>query len=164
VSKSSILTGKQGRNFRVLLRHYEKHHQPEPVINLPWLPDGTKLSNNEIRSTISEHIASIELDPELRDFIIFLNSEGFTTTSSCAGHSANDIGYISFLGMLTKKTIKKLFQDFGFTNVIVAHLNLDTVVIFDPCGKHKKYKTLGDKPVSIESVMTDVIKRLNQEA
>ena len=134
------------------------------MVDFPWLPDGTKLTNDEIRSAVSEHIESIELDPEIRDFIIFLNTEGFTPLSSCAGHSSNDIGYISLLGKLNKKPIKKLFQEYGFTNVIVAHLNLDTVVIFDPCGKRKKYKILGDKPVNIESIMADVAKRLNQEA
>ncbi|MBA7577590.1 hypothetical protein ES708_19443 [subsurface metagenome] len=52
-----------------------------------------------------------EIDPELQDMIMKLNTQGYITHASCAGHDGRD-GYIAFYGTYTQEEIAKLLAPY----------------------------------------------------
>lgn len=87
-----------------------------------------------------------DLDSEIKEFLITLNTGGFITAGSCAGHrdcppGHGDCGFISFEGVYSHAAIIATLVWYGLKNITVEdHHPCDgddawTIACFDPIGK-----------------------------
>ena len=91
------------------------------------------------------------IDNEIQDLITNLNSQGFTTVMSCAGHRNSgkackvSRGWISFAEHYDQETIRILCEGYGLSDIRIG-LDIDKtlLVTYSPIGQPSNLYELED--------------------
>ena len=94
-----------------------------------------------------------DIDFELRDLIIELNSKGYITEGSCSGHSTKSNGFIFFNFIPTQYKVNKIvniLKSYGLANLKFENhpkaIPQTFSILFKPVGIHTPNPKSIDKP------------------
>jgi len=105
------------------------------------------------------HIADI--DPRVRPLILALNSRGYKTIYSCAGHKSDEGGYVTIRGKRQRGKLEAFLRDFGLDEFDIQYSPVTTTIIrFPGLGGSKGERIIPKLNLVIPKEFTVIILRL----